>query len=278
MGIKIKKIKNRGKRIMSFVTGFDKKKKPEKFLTTGKTRKVGRMKNGKISTRHRGGGHKRKYREIDFKCLKLDIPGKVASIEKDPNRSAFISLINFADGEKRYVLSWKGAKEGDEIIFSHKAKLENGNRTVLSRIPVGTEVFNLELKPGKGGQIIRSAGSNGIVTAHEKKFTTIQMPSSELRLFHENCMATIGQVSNTDHNKITIGKAGRVRWMGRRPQVRGKVMNPVDHPHGGGEGNQPIGLKYQKTKWGKPAKGVKTRRKNVSSDKLIIRRRKKKRR
>jgi len=276
MAIKIRKIKNRGKRIVSFVSGFDKKKKAEKSLTVGKTRKSGRMKSGKISTRHRGGGHKKRYRKIDFKCNKLEIPAKVESIEKDPNRSSFIALLHFKDGEKKYVLAWKGAKKGDEVIFSEKARLNPGNRTRLGRITVGTEVFNIEMKPGKGGQIVRSAGSAATVTAHEKGHTSLQIPSSEIRIVPDKCMATVGQVSNTDHNKITIGKAGRVRWMGRRPQVRGKVMNPVDHPHGGGEGNQPIGLKYPKTKWGKPAKGVKTRKKNKASNKFIVKPRKKK--
>jgi len=278
MAIKIRKIKNRGKRTMSYVaSGFDKKKKPEKSLTIGKTSKSGRMGTGKISIRHRGGGHKRKYRIIDFRCKKLEIPARVVSVEKDPNRSGFIALLSFKDGEKRYVLAWEEAKSGQEVIFSEKAEIKTGNRTNLRRIPVGTEVFNVEMMPGKGGQIVRSAGSAAIVMANENGFTQLQMPSTEVRIFPDSCMATIGRVSNTEHNTITIGKAGRKRWMGRRPQVRGKVMNPVDHPHGGGEGNQPIGLKYPKTPWGKPAKGIKTRKKTKPSNKFIIRRRKKKR-
>lgn len=279
MAIKVRKIKNQGKRTMSYVaSGFDKKKKPEKSLTIGKTSKSGRMSTGKISIRHRGGGHKRKHRIIDFQCKKTDIPAIVTSVEKDPNRTGFIALLTFKDGEKRYVLAWQGAKVGQEIIFSEKAELKTGNRTSLKRIPVGTEVFNIEMKPGKGGQIVRSAGSAAIVMANENGYTQLQMPSTEIRIFPDICMATIGRASNVEHNTITIGKAGRVRWMGRRPQVRGKVMNPVDHPHGGGEGNQPIGLKHQKTKWGKPAKGVKTRKATKPSNKYIIRRRKKKRR
>ncbi|MBM3256062.1 MAG: 50S ribosomal protein L2 [Candidatus Moranbacteria bacterium] len=279
MAIKIRKIKNQGKRTLSFVaSGFDKKKKPEKSLLFGKNRKIGRMSSGKISVRHRGGGHKKRLRRIDFECKKIDISAKVIVVEKDPNRSGFIALLVFTDGEKRYVLSWQGAKAGDKIIFSRDAEIKKGNRTILSRIPVGTEVFNVEMVPGKGGQIVRSAGSAAIVMANENGFTQLQLPSTEIRIVPDQCMATIGRVSNIEHNTITIGKAGRVRWMGRRPQVRGKVMNPIDHPHGGGEGNQPIGLKNPKTPWGKPAKGLKTRQKFKASDKYILRRRKKKRR
>jgi large subunit ribosomal protein L2 len=279
MAIKVRKIKNQGKRTMSYVaSGFDKKKKPEKALTFGKTSKVGRMRTGKISIRHRGGGHKRRLRLIDFACRKLDVPATVISVERDPNRTGFIALLSFIDGEKSYVLAWQGAKAGQEVIFSEKAELKKGNRTTLKRIPVGTEVFNVEMFPGKGGQIVRSAGSAAIVMANENGYTQLQMPSSEVRIVPDACMATIGRVSNEEHNTITIGKAGRKRWMGRRPQVRGKVMNPVDHPHGGGEGNQPIGLKHPKTKWGKPAKGVKTRKASKPSNKYIVRRRKKKKR
>jgi len=279
MAIKVRKIKNQGKRTMSYVSsGFDKKKKPEKSLTFGKTRNAGRMGTGKISIRHRGGGHKRKLRLIDFACKKLDVPAKVVSVEKDPNRSGFIALLSFKDGDKSYVLAWQGAKVGHEVVYSAKAEMRRGNRTPLKRVPVGTEVFNIEMVPGKGGQIVRSAGSAAIVMANENGFTQLQMPSTEVRIVPDACMATIGRVSNVEHNTITIGKAGRVRWMGRRPQVRGKVMNPVDHPHGGGEGNQPIGLPQQRTKWGKPAKGVKTRKKTKPSNKYIIRRRRKKKR
>jgi len=279
MAIKVRKIKNQGKRTMSFVaSGFDKKKKPEKALTFGKKNISGRMSTGKISIRHRGGGHKRKLRLIDFACKKLDVPAKVIAVEKDPNRSGFIALLSFKDGDKRYVLAWQGLKMDREVIFSEKAELRRGNRTILKRVPVGTEVFNIEMFPGKGGQIVRSAGSAAIVMANENGYTQLQMPSTEVRIVPDACMATIGRVSNVEHNTITIGKAGRVRWMGRRPQVRGKVMNPVDHPHGGGEGNQPIGLPQQRTKWGKPAKGVKTRKKTKPSNKYIVRRRKKKKR
>jgi len=279
MPIKIRKIKNRGKRIMSYVaSGFDKRKKPEKFLSVGKTGKIGRMSTGKISTRHRGGGNKKKYRFIDFRCNKLDVPARVTAIEKDPNRSSFIALLAFRDGKKSYVLAWQGAENGQEVLFSEKAEIKVGNRTMLKHVPVGTEIFNIEMQPGKGGQIVRSAGSAAVVMANENGFTQLQMPSTEIRMVPDACMATIGRVSNVEHNTITIGKAGRVRWMGRRPQVRGKVMNPIDHPHGGGEGNQPIGLKHQKTAWGKPAKGVKTRKKFKASNKYIIRRRRKKKR
>ncbi len=278
MPIKIRKIKNNGKRIMSFVaSGFDKKKKPKKSLVVKNSRNVGRMKTGKISIRHRGGGHKRRFRLIDFRCTKFDIPAKVVAVEKDPNRSSFIALLAFNDGEQRYIIAWQGAENGDKILFSKDAEISKGNRTELKNIPVGTEIFNLEIQPGKGGQIIRSAGSAGVITANENNFTLVQMPSSEIRKFPDICFATIGRVSNVEHNTITIGKAGRSRWMGRRPQVRGKVMNPVDHPHGGGEGNQPIGLKAPKTPWGKLAKGVKTRKAKKVSNKFIVRRRKKKR-
>lgn len=278
MAIKVRKIKNNGKRIVSFVsTGFDKKRKPQKSLLAKKTRKVGRMRSGKISIRHRGGGHKKRFRLVDFRCNKLDIPAKIISVEKDPNRTSFIALVVFKDGEKRYIPAWQGAKEGDKVIFGKSAEIRKGNRTQLKNIPVGTEVFNIELQPGSGGQLVRSAGSAAVVTANENKFTLLQMPSSEVRRFRDNCMATIGRASNVEYNTITIGKAGRKRWMGKRPQVRGKVMNPVDHPHGGGEGNQPIGLPSPKTPWGKPAKGVKTRKKTKVSNKYIVRRRKKKR-
>ena len=274
--LKVRRIKNNGTRVVSFVAdGFDKKKKPEKSLLAPTTRKVGRMKTGKISTRHRGGGHKKRFRIVDFSCKKYDIPGKVIAVEKDPNRTSFIALVAFRDGEKKYLLSWHGAKKNDEIVFSSKAEIKNGNRTTLSRIPVGMEVFNVELQPGKGGQVVRSAGSSAIVMAQENGFTHLQMPSSEIRMVRDNCFATIGKVSNIEHNTVTIGKAGRKRWMGKRPQVRGKVMNPVDHPHGGGEGNQPIGLKHPKTLWGKPAKGVKTRKAKKASNRYIVRRRKK---
>ncbi len=277
--LKIRKIKNTGKRVMSYVKdGFDKKRKPEKSLLLPKTSKVGRMSTGKISTRHRGGGHKRMLRIVDFRLNKKEIPAKVIGVEKDPNRTTFIALIAYADGEKSYIPAWHGAKEGDIIMISPKAEIKIGNRTILKRIPVGTEVFNIELKVNKGGQIVRSAGSSAVVMAQENGFTHLQMPSSEIRMIHDVCFATIGKAANIEHNTIRIGKAGRKRWMGRRPQVRGKVMNPVDHPHGGGEGNQPIGLKYQKTKWGKPAKGVKTRKPKKPSSQYIVRRRKKKKR
>jgi large subunit ribosomal protein L2 len=238
------------------------KKKPEKKLLKSKTSKVGRGSNGKISTRHRGGGVKRRYRVIDFKRNKLDIPAKVVAIEYDPNRTALIALLAYTDGEKRYIIAPEGLKKKDTVISSKNAPIKIGNRLPLKKIPLGTSVYNIELFPGKGGQIIRSAGSYAKVTAIENRFAHVSLPSGEIKIISENSFATIGQVSNTDHNKIVIGKAGRSRWLGKRPQVRGSAMNPVDHPHGGGEGRQPIGLKHPKTPWGKPALGAKTRKKS----------------
>lgn len=251
-------------------------KKPEKNLLSKLTKKGGRS-NGKIAVRHHGGGHKRRYRLVDFRQDKLDIPGKVSAIEKDPNRSALIALVCYKDGEKRYVLASEGMKAGVEIIASENAPIKNGNRTKLKNIPVGTMISNVELMIGKGGQIIRSAGSSAMLMAVDEKMAQIKMPSGEVRLVSKDCFATIGQVSNFEHNAEKIGKAGRSRWKGVRPTVRGTVMNPVDHPHGGGEGRQPIGLKYPKTPWGKPALGKKTRKKSKYSDKFIVKRRAKKR-
>lgn len=249
------------------------KKKPEKSLTKGKSSKAGRLK-GKVTTRHKGGGHKKKYRQVDFKRKKTDIPAKVVSLEYDPNRSAHIALIVFKDGQKNYVLAPRGMKVGDEIICSNKAPVKIGNRMELKNIPEGTEVFNVELIPGKGGQIIRSAGSSAQVTAHEDGFVHLVLPSGEIRMIPERAMATIGQVSNPEHGAQKLGKAGRARWLGQRPTVRGSAMSPRDHPHGGGEGRQPIGM-HPKTPWGKPALGAKTRKKKKKSNKYIIRRRKK---
>jgi len=240
------------------------KKEPEKRLISLNTRKVGRGK-GKITTRHKGGGVKRKYRVIDFKIDKFDIPAKVEAIEYDPNRTAFIALLAYADGEKRYILAPDGLKKGDVVVSSNDAPIKIGNRLPLKKIPVGTTVCNVELVPTKGGQIARSAGSSAKVTAIEGGVAYIALSSGEVKAVPENSFATIGQVSNVDHNKVVIGKAGRSRWMGKRPAVRGSAMNPVDHPHGGGEGRQPIGLKHPKTPWGKPALGVKTAKKKKSS-------------
>ncbi|MBD3270879.1 50S ribosomal protein L2 [Candidatus Peregrinibacteria bacterium] len=248
--------------------------KPAKRLAPGKKTGSGRNNRGVITIRHKGGGHKRKYRNIDFKQVdKKGIPAKVATIEYDPNRTALIMLVNYADGEKRYHLAPEGIQVGDEIITKEKAKIISGNRIKLKYVPAGHSVYNLELEQGKGGQIVRSAGTSASVMAVEKEFAQIKLPSGESRYISKECYATLGRVSNVDHTLVKIGKAGRNRWLGKRPQVRGKVMNPVDHPHGGGEGAQPIGLIYPKTPWGLPALGVKTRKRKYS-DKMIVRRRK----
>jgi len=266
------------------MTGIDFKKiltatKPYKALTKTLKKKAGRNKQGRITVRHRGGGHKRKYRIVDFKRDKMDIPAKVETIEYDPNRSAFICLVTYKDGEKRYILAPQDIKVGDEIITAEKAPLKPGNRMALKNIPVGTPVYNIELVPGKGGKIVRSAGTSAQVMAHEGGYTYLTLPSSEVRMVPQEAMATVGVVSNPEHRFVTIGKAGRARWLGIRPTVRGSAMNPVDHPHGGGEGRAPIGLrKGPKTPWGKQAYGVKTRKKKKYSDKFIIKRRKKKKR
>lgn len=260
------------------MTGIDyrqlSKKEPEKKLTKSSHRKKGRSR-GEITVRHKGGGHKRKYRVIDFKRGKFDIPAKVAAIEYDPNRSAFIALLNYADGEKRYILSPNGLKVGQEVLSSEKTSLEIGNRMQLKYIPVGTQVFNIELQPNQGGKIVRSAGSFAIVMANEDGQTQLKLPSGEIRAVRDACRATIGQVSNPEHGIVIIGKAGRNRWRGIRPAVRGTAMNPVDHPHGGGEGRSGIGLRRgPKTPWGKQARGVKTRKRKKWSNKFILQRRK----
>lgn len=261
------------------MTGYDfsnlTEKKPLKSLTKGVKRSVGRNNQGKITTRHKGAGVKRRMRVIDFMQNKMDIPGKIGSIEYDPNRTARIALVVYPDGEKRYILAPKDIKVGDTIVTAEKASLAIGNRMYLKNIPQGTIVHNVELFPEQGGKIAKSAGSSLTVLAKEGKQVQLQMPSSEIRQVLNTCMASIGQVSNIEHSSITIGKAGRSRMMGIRPAVRGSAMNPVDHPHGGGEGKQGIGLKYPKTPWGKPALGVKTRRKKQASQKFIVRRRKK---
>ena len=249
------------------------KKEPEKKLLLPLKKKAGRNSEGKIVVRHRGGGVKRMYRILDFGQEKMGILGKVVALEYDPNRTAFIALVEYQDGEKRYILAPHGLKVGDEIICQDKAEIKIGNRMRLKNIPIGTQVFNIELVPGKGGKIVRSAGTFAKVMAHESPFVHLQLPSKEIRKVFEDCFATIGQVSNPEHIFQDIGKAGRKRLKGWRPSVRGAAMNPVDHPHGGGEGKTPIGLKYPKTPWGKPARGIKTRKKKWT-DKLIIRRRK----
>jgi large subunit ribosomal protein L2 len=275
MAIKIYKRNTAGRRNMSRVLSeMIIEKKPKKNLLAKKTKKAGRS-LGKISVRHQGGGHKQMYRLVDFRQDKFDIPGRIASIERDPNRSSFIALVNYKDGEKRYVLATEGMKVGKEIITSAKAAIKYGNRTMVKNIPVGTIISNVEMFPGRGGQIIRSAGSGAVLTAVEENNAQIKLSSGEIRMINSACYASIGQVSNFEHNAISIGKAGRKRWMGVRPGVRGSAMNPVDHPHGGGEGRQGIGLKHPKTPWGKPALGKKTRKKKKYSNKFIIKRREK---
>ncbi len=250
--------------------------KPLKSLTVGKKSNAGRGSNGRISVRRRGGGHKRKLRFIDFKRDKYDIPGKVATIEYDPNRSGRIALINYVDGEKRYILAPNKLKVGDTIMSGNSAKIAIGNSLPLKNIPLGTIVHNVELHKGKGGQIVRSAGSYAQIVAREDKYVSLKLPSGEQRLVFGECFATIGQVSNIEHEQISIGKAGRSRWLGRRPKVRGVAMNPVDHPHGGGEGKT-SGGRHPVTPWGIPTKGFKTRKKRNPSEKYIISRKKKKR-
>lgn len=247
------------------------KKEPEKKLTFGRKRNVGRS-QGMISVRHKGGGVKKKYRLVDFRQEKLDIPAKVLSIEYDPNRSAFIALIVYKDGEKRYILAPQNLKVGDEIIVSNNAPIKEGNRLPLANIPEGTFVHNIALVPNGEGKIARSAGCAVQLIAKEGKYAHLLMPSTEIRKVNINSMASIGILSNPEHNLVVIGKAGRSRLLGRRPHVRGSAMNPCDHPHGGGEGRAPIGLKHPKTPWGKPALGAKTRR-SKNTDKFILRRR-----
>lgn len=275
MAIKVYKRNTAGRRNMSVVKPDDlTDRKPEKSLMSKLSRKYGRSK-GKISVRHKGGGHKRRYRLVDFKMDKLDIPGKIFSIEKDPNRSSLIALVNYRDGEKRYILASEGMKVGVEIISGENVPVKKGNRTKLKNIPVGTIISNIEIFKGKGGQVARSAGSGATLMATDEKMAQIKLSSGEIRLVDKECYTTIGQVSNFEHNSINIGKAGKNRWLGKRPTVRGSAMNPVDHPHGGGEGRQGIGLKHPKTPWGKPALGKKTRKKFKYSDKFILKRRKK---
>ena len=249
------------------------KKTPEKNLLDKKKRFSGRNSYGRITVRHRGGGALKKYRVIDFKRDKDGIPGKVASIEYDPNRSANIALIFYADGEKRYILAPHNVKVGDTIESGPDADIRVGNALPLEKMPVGTVVHNIELKPGKGGQMVRSAGNSAQLMAKEGKFAQVRLPSGEVRMVSLKCRATIGQVGNIDSENVSIGKAGRKRWMGIRPTVRGSAMNPTDHPHGGGEGKSPIGKPGPVTPWGKPALGQKTRKKNKTSEKFIVRRR-----
>jgi large subunit ribosomal protein L2 len=250
------------------------KKKPERSLLAKRMSKAGRNNRGVITIRHRGGGHKKRYRIIDFKRNKSEIEAKVASIEYDPNRNARIALLHYTDGEKRYILHPKKLEVGSVVVSGPQAPIEIGNALPLSSVPLGTSIHNVELIPGRGGQIIRSAGTSAQVIAKEGNFVTLRMPSGEVRLVHSRCYATIGEVGNAEDKNLVLGKAGRKRWLGIRPTVRGVVMNPCDHPHGGGEGRSPIGRAKPVTPWGMPALGIKTRRNNKYSDFCIIRKRK----
>lgn len=276
----IKKVKptSPGRRGMSFIDFSDiTRKGGEKSLLAIRKKNSGRNNQGKITIRHRGGGAKRFIRVIDFRRDKYEVPAKVAAIEYDPNRNAKIALLHYADGEKRYIVAPDNLKVGEQIMSSRNLiEIKTGNAMPLVHIPAGVEVYNVELEPGKGGKIARGAGNSVAIMGTEGRYTQLRMPSGEIRLVQKDCMCTIGKVSNPDIMHVSIGKAGRKRHMGWRPTVRGTAMNPVDHPHGGGEGNQPIGLKHPKTPWGKPALGVKTRKNKKSTDRLIIQRRKKK--
>lgn len=278
MGIKVYRPTSPGRRGMSGFT-FDEitRSEPEKSLLRPLKKKSGRNNLGRLTVRHRGGGHKRRYRLIDFKRNKLGIPARVDSIEYDPNRTARIALLVYADGEKRYILAPLGIQVGDTLMSGPEAEIRPGNALPLVNMPLGTLVHNVEMQPGKGGQLVRSAGAYAQLMAKEGRYATLRLPSGEVRKVLLNCMATIGQVSNTDHQNIKIGKAGRKRWMGRRPEVRGTAMDPSSHPHGGGEGRSPVGMPGPKTPWGKPALGYRTRR-NKRTNQYIVRRRGKKRR
>lgn len=249
--------------------------KPEKSLLKPITRKGGRNNTGRTTVRHQAGGHKRQYRVIDFQRRKDDIPGRVATIEYDPNRSANIALINYADGEKRYILAPKGLEVGMTLMSGPNADARLGNALPLENVPMGSTIHNIELKPGKGGQLVRSAGTSAQVLGREGKYVLVRLQSGEVRMILATCRATIGQVGNEQHELINIGKAGRSRWLGKRPAVRGSVMNPNYHPHGGGEGRTGIGMPSPLSPWGKPTLGYKTRKKSNKSDKYIVRRRKK---
>ncbi len=274
MGIKTYKPYTPSRRQM---TGLDfteiTKSEPEKSLVTSLSKNAGRNNQGKITVRHRGGGNRRKYRIIDFKRNKDGIPAVVAAIEYDPNRTANIALLNYADGEKRYILAPANLKVGSKLMSGPTAEAKIGNALELSNIPIGTQIHNIELYPGAGAQLVRSAGVSAQLMAKEGKYATLRLPSGEMRMVLANCKATIGVVGNGEHALVNLGKAGRVRHMGFRPTVRGSVMNPNDHPHGGGEGKAGIGRPGPSTPWGKPALGLKTRKKNKQSNKLIVRRR-----
>ena len=278
MGIKVYKPTSPGRRGMS-VSTFEEitSTTPEKSLLRPLKRKAGRNNKGRLTVRHRGGGHKRRYRIIDFKRDKIDVPARVASVEYDPNRSARIALLHYEDGEKRYIIAPLGLQVGDQINSGPAAEIRPGNALPLLNIPLGTLIHNIELQPGRGGQMVRSAGGYAQLMAKEGKYAQLRLPSGEARRVLLACTATIGQVGNTDHQNITLGKAGRKRWQGRRPETRGSAMDPASHPHGGGEGRSGIGMPGPKTPWGKPALGYRTRH-NKRTDQYIVRRRGKKRR
>ncbi len=273
MGIKVYKPTSPGRRGMTGLT-FEEvtKAEPERSLLVPLRKKGGRNVEGRVTIRHRGGGHKRMYRLIDFRRDKHGIPARVASIEYDPNRSARIALLAYADGEKRYIIAPLGLRVGDTVVSGPNADIRVGNSLPLERIPLGTMIHNIELFPGRGGQLVRAAGTSAQLLAREGDYASVRLPSGEVRLIRKECMATIGQVGNVDHGNIKLGKAGRKRWLGRRPHVRGSAMTPRDHPHGGGEGRTPIGMPGPKSPWGKPTLGKKTRR-NKATDKYIVRRR-----
>ncbi|MDR9756793.1 MAG: 50S ribosomal protein L2 [Thermacetogeniaceae bacterium] len=273
MGTKKYKPTTPGRRFMSVVQNKELSDvKPEKSLLKPMRKKAGRNNTGRVTVRHRGGGVKRNYRVIDFKRDKDGIPAKVASLEYDPNRSANIALLHYVDGEKRYILAPLGLKVGQTVLSGKDADIKPGNALSLRNIPVGTMVHNIEMTPGGGGKLVRSAGAAAQLMAREGDYATLRMPSGEMRMIHAECKATVGQVGNLDHENISYGKAGRMRLLGWRPSVRGVVMNPVDHPHGGGEGKSTAG-RHPVTPWGKPALGARTRKKNKASDKLIVKRR-----
>lgn len=275
MAIRLYKVSTPGTRNRT-VSTFDEisKKKPEKSLLKNNNYHKGRNNKGLITSRHRGGGHKKRYRLIDFKRRKINTSAKVASIEYDPNRNAHIALLHYGDGVKQYIIQPRSLKIGQKVSSGPNAKIEIGNALALQDIPLGTAVHNVEIKSGKGGQLVRAAGTYAQIVAKEGQFVTLKLPSGEVRLFRKECYASIGQVGNIDYNNITIGKAGRNRWLGKKPRVRGVAMNPIDHPHGGGEGRSPIGRKHPMTPWGKPALGIKTRKTKKYSNLYILRRRK----
>ncbi|HVO38115.1 MAG TPA: 50S ribosomal protein L2 [Spirochaetia bacterium] len=249
------------------------KKSPEKALTSGKPKNAGRGAGGRISVRRKGGGHKRRYRIVDFRRDKIGIPGKVAAIEYDPNRSSFLALIVYRDGEKRYILAPEGLTVGKSVLSGPDAAFDVGNAMPLGKIPLGIQIHNIELNLGRGGQMVRSAGTSATVVAKEGVYVTVRLPSGEMRMVNEKCYATIGELGNKDHMNVTLGKAGRSRWLGKRPKVRGTAMNPVDHPHGGGEGKTKGG-RHPVSPWGQPTKGYKTRKKRNTTSRFIVKRRK----